>query len=175
MDKTQPAGRGDTPAPGRPGAAALLALSLAAAAATAGAREPDTGVTRYEVDAEDFAQALENLEFAVTGQGLVINNTMHIGEMLARTGEDLGHEPVFGQAESVAFCSAQLTYRMLRADPRNITVCPYTISVYTTAAEPDRIYLAYRSPALLGEGAEAVEADIAELLDTIAREAAGQW
>ena len=98
---------------------------------------------------------------------------MHIGDMLARTGKDLGHATVYLSAESLTFCSADLSYRMMAADPRNIAACPYVLVVYVTAAEPEKVYVAYRKPRLLGDAAT-VESDIAQLLDTIAREAVAE-
>ena len=122
---------------------------------------------------EDYETTRENLEFAITGQGYVVNSVMHIGDMLARTGQDLGYEKIYLQAESFEFCSAELSYRMMLIDPGNITVCPYTVSVYVTSAEPEQVYVAYQKPVLSGEESEhPITESITAMLDAIAREAA---
>jgi hypothetical protein len=91
--------------------------------------------------------------------------------MLHRTGADVGFpKPVFGQAETVQFCSALVAHRMVAADPRNVVVCPFAISVYTLAQEPKKVYVAYRNPALVGADSKLTES-VREFLDGIAREA----
>ncbi len=63
---------------------------------------------------------------------------MHMNEMLERTGEDLGlGGALYGQAESVEFCSAVLSRKMISEDPRRIVNCPFIIAVYTLPGEPN--------------------------------------
>lgn len=137
----------------------LLAIALASASAS-------EQVVVY-TSTEDFAMVRENLEFAITEQGLVVNNVMQIGEMLDRTRQDLGYEKIYINAESLEFCSASLSYQMMALDPRDITACPYTISAYVTTAEPDKVYVAYRKP-VLSAGSGQIAVQLADLLDTIA-------
>lgn len=147
--------------------AALIALSLFYPLVALG--EQPERIVSYSAE-EDFADVRDNLELAIIDQGLVINNVMHIGEMLARTGADLGYKQLYLQADSLSFCSARLSYLMMQIDPRNIAVCPYTISVYVTVAEPEKVYVSYQIPDLSGDGDE-FAAKITQLLDTIARAA----
>ena len=119
---------------------------------------------------EPYEQVKENLEFAITNQGLLIRGIMKIGEMLDNTRKDLGYEPVLLRGDAFDFCSAQHTYAMIAADPRNIVNCPFTIVVYVTLEQPELVYLAYRVPQLLGPNGAQVSAAIAEMLDTIARD-----
>ena len=109
----------------------------------------------------EFADVRQNLADAIIGQGLVESGTSHVGEMLERTGRDLGAgKTVYGEAEVVEFCSAQLTRAMVEADPHDLVNCPYRIAVYSLAGTPDTVYLAYPRPTVGGATPEleAVEA-----------------
>ena len=105
--------------------------------------------------------------------GEVVEGRHELGRpALQRTGEDLGFpDPVYLKAESVEFCSAMMSQRMVAADPRNLVVCPFTVAVYVMVDEPEQVYVAYRRQQLAGDSGEVVEA-VNEMLDGIAREAA---
>lgn len=91
---------------------------------------------------------------ALENRGLTLNYTAKVGDMLDRTGRDLGRtRPVYGRAEVLEFCSARLSRDTMEADPHNIVFCPYAIAVYTLADAPRTVYVSYRSPA--GSGGEA--------------------
>ena len=101
----------------------VTALVLAAMPAAA-----DDAVT-YDFDGsyEDATFALEN---AIIGQGLVVDHVSDVGEMLARTREDVGSDVVlYDGAVVMQFCSASLSRKMMEADPLNIAHCPYGIFV----------------------------------------------
>ena len=136
--------------------------------------DADSFMVRYAVES-DFESVADNLRLAITNQGLVINSESHIDEMLDRTGEDLGlGGKIYEHAAAFEFCSATYSRNMMAADPHNIVFCPFVVSVYSTPAEPDTVYIAYRKPQR-GTGSEesnAALAQVAELLDTIATEAA---
>lgn len=86
---------------------------------------------------------------AITGRGLVIDHNSHVGKMLDRTGKDLGAtKKVFGddQGQTFSFCRSVISRKTMEADPHNILFCPYTIALYSTLAEPKKVYLAYRRP-----------------------------
>ena len=130
----------------------------------------EASIAVYE-SSESYTVVRENIELAITGRGLLISKVLAIGDMLERTGKDLGFErQTYVKAESIAFCSARMTHRITALDPRNIAVCPLTIAVYVTAAAPDRVQVVFQPPQLVGEGAE-IEAAAFALLDSIAREA----
>ena len=138
------------------GAAALsVGWSLSAAAQE---------VVSYEYDGS-FDDAAFGVESAILDRGLVIDHTSHVGEMLARTREDVGgDERVFEEADVYLFCSAVLSREVMEADPMNIAHCPYGVFV---AERDGQVVVGYRS---MPEGEmQKVEA----LLDEIAREAAG--
>lgn len=152
--------------------AAVLLMSLAGGAMAA--KEPvkktdHMVVYQYE---ESFDFALEAVEMAITGRGMVINNTAHIAEMLARTADAVGGEAVYENGQALEFCSATLSRATMEADIHNIVFCPYIIAVYTVEDEPGQVYLAYRRPPQVGdEASKAALRDVEELLDGLVQEA----
>jgi uncharacterized protein (DUF302 family) len=128
----------------------------------------------YRVDGS-FDEVWEFVKFAVTERGIKINNISHIGEMLRRTGEDVGAtEEVFVKAKVVEFCSATVSRQMMEADPHNIVFCPYIISVYELTDEPGVVNLAFRRPALVGNAdSRAALGEVEKLLENIIAEAVG--
>ncbi len=120
---------------------------------------------------ETMETVLMNVQLAVTERGLSFSEPLHIGEMLQRTAPDLGIEQqVYQQAEVVTFCSAQLTHELVHAHPLNMGVCPLSVMVFQTVAEPAQVTVAYRLPVLLNASAE-LQQRITNLLDGIAQDA----
>ena len=77
-----------------------------------------------------FEDATFAVESAIVGQGLVIDYVSHVGEMLNRTGGDVGSDKMlFKAADIFVFCSAVLSREVMEADPANIAHCPYGIYV----------------------------------------------
>ncbi len=135
--------------------AALLAMT--ASAATAG----DQAVT-YPFDGS-FEDATFAVESAIVGRGLVIDYVSHTGEMLNRTGADVGStKPLFAEADIFLFCSAQLSRKVMEADPMNIAHCPYGIFVADQAGE---VMVGYR------QYPQGEMQDVQALLDSIVKEA----
>lgn len=98
-----------------------------------------------------FEDVRMDIEMAIVDRGMVINNVSHIGNMLARTGEDIGAEKqIFQKAEALEFCSATVSRRMMETDPHNIIFCPYIIAIYTLPAETNKVYVAFRRPLPVG-------------------------
>jgi uncharacterized protein (DUF302 family) len=94
-----------------------------------------------------FEDVREDLVTAIENRGLKINHTNYIADMLNRTGEAVGDtRQIYGQAEQVEFCKADLSRTMMQADPSNIVFCPYIISIYTTPDAKGQVFLAYRKP-----------------------------
>lgn len=107
----------------------VAAFTLLAGAAAA--EEPV--LHAFDGSFEDAAFALEN---AIIGQGLVIDYISHVGDMLSRTGEDVGSsEVIFEEAEIYLFCSAVVSRQVMEADPMNIQHCPYGIFVAQKGGE----------------------------------------
>lgn len=92
-----------------------------------------------------FADVKDDLIAAIQQRGLVVNYIAHVGDMLERTGHDLGKSKrIYEQAEVVEFCSATASRAMMEADPQNLVYCPYTIALYTLPGKPGVVYLAHR-------------------------------
>ncbi|MEN8130355.1 MAG: hypothetical protein ABFS45_09225 [Pseudomonadota bacterium] len=107
---------------------------------------------------------------AIIDRGLLVSGTLHISDMLNRTGSDLGYRrPVYHQAESIEFCSASVSHLMVSSHPANAAICPFTIAVYSLHADPGKVYLAFRRIYLAGE-AEKTSQVIFELMDSIVRD-----
>ena len=103
----------------------LLKISAAVALAASTAQAQDVLTYLVEGTVEDAAFLLES---AIVGEGLVIDFTSHVGEMLDRTGADMGADgsPV-GAAQSFVFCSAAVSREVMEADPLNVAYCPYSV------------------------------------------------
>ncbi|WOJ92695.1 hypothetical protein R0135_12990 [Congregibacter variabilis] len=90
----------------------------------------------------DLVQAIED-------EGLVISYTAHLASMLRRTANATGATTqVYDNAESLLFCSSELTYELTLHNPHNITLCPYSISIYSLKADPENVLLSIRAPEL---------------------------
>lgn len=80
-----------------------------------------------------FDDATFAVESAIIGRGLVIDYVSHTGEMLNRTANDVGSATkLFDAADVFLFCSAQLSRKMMEANPLNIAHCPYGVFVTDT-------------------------------------------
>ena len=102
----------------------------------------------------NFDDVRDAVEMAITDRGMVINNVSHVGEMLERTGKDLGEtRQIFIRAEVLEFCSAVVSRKMMEPDPDNIVFCPYAISIYVVPEKPGEIRVAYRKPQIVGSPA----------------------
>ena len=153
----------------------LLSAALAFAPVAQAAKKPvhkdDIRVT-YMVKAK-FEDVRDQIKESITGKGIKINNVSHIGEMLIRTGKDLGFKKkVFDHARAFEFCSSTYSRFTMEADPHNIVFCPYIISVYEIADEPGKIYVSYRRPDIIGDKASKKSLrDVEKLIDDIVQEA----
>ncbi|MFN3576379.1 MAG: DUF302 domain-containing protein [Tabrizicola sp.] len=139
---------------------AATVLAVALASQTALAQE----ATTYPFDGS-FEDATFAVESAIVDRGLVIDHRSHVGEMLNRTGADVGSDvKIYDQADVFLFCSAVLSRKVMEADPMNIAHCPY--GIFVTDRE-GQVAIGYRH---LPEGAMQ---EVQTLLDEIAREASG--
>lgn len=106
---------------------ALIAAALVTAPAIASAQESDATTYPFDGSFEDATFAVEN---AIISEGLVIDHVSHVGEMLARTGADVGSDvKIFDGADVYLFCSANLSRKVMEADPMNLRFCPYSVFV----------------------------------------------
>ncbi|MCF7978242.1 MAG: DUF302 domain-containing protein [Chromatiaceae bacterium] len=125
----------------------------------------------YESESS-FSDVMDGLKLAIEQRGMFINNVMHMNEMLERTGADLGlGDSLFGQADSVEFCSAVISRKMISEDPRRIVNCPFIIAVYTLPDESETTYVAHRKiPAAETEQSAAMR-EVAAMFEQIAEDA----
>lgn len=92
-----------------------------------------------------YADVRDDLVAAIEQRGLVVSFVSHVGDMLERTGRDLGKtKRIYDQAEVVEFCSATVSRAMMEADPQHLVHCPFTVAIYTLPGEPGVVYLAHR-------------------------------
>jgi hypothetical protein len=119
---------------------------------------------------EDFSFTKEYLEMAITNRGLLVSGTLHVEEMLARTGPDLDFEQPYIKAESIEFCSALLSHKMTQLDPVNMAVCPFTIALFIKKDEPDTVYVAFRKIYLAGDNSAELTDEIEHFLHGIVKE-----
>lgn len=150
-----------------------FAVFLAAGALLASGFARAEGEIAVQSKAGTFEDVKSALVFAVENRGLVVSTVSHVGEMLERTGRDLGDpERIFVQGEVLEFCSAVLSRQVMEADPHTIAFCPYTIAVYVLPQEPASVYVSYRRPVLPAghKAAQSLEA-VDRLLSEIVQEA----
>ncbi len=159
----------------KPIVTAFIALTVGIVSAQAPAAEKvkETDWQVLYVTEGEFDEVKENVELAITEQGLVIDNVATVGAMLERTREDLGFtKQIFVHGDVFEFCSALLSRKMMEADPTNLVFCPYTIQVFNKPDEAGKVYVGYRRPTLVGNDAsKAALKEVDELLARIVEEA----
>jgi uncharacterized protein (DUF302 family) len=145
----------------------FVLVAIVAAPAAAG----DSPVVTVKVEAE-FADILDNVKSTIAGRGINIAHVLPASEMLNRTGESFGiKENVFIEAQTVEFCSARISHHLAKADPQNILLCPFTISVYVLTSDPEHVRVSYRRPYTIDPGSEPAVREMVELVDGIVEEA----
>ncbi len=150
--------------------AVLASAALAGLSATAAlASDPLKTVTVKG----SFDDVRTDLQDAIVKQGLKVDYNGRIGEMLKRTGADVGStKDVYANAEYFTFCSSKLSRAMMEADAVNVGMCPYMMFAYEAAGKPGEVTIGYRSLAARGDDAsQKALATINTLLDTILKDA----
>lgn len=128
----------------------LLSVLLLTSACVNAESQRNEYMKLYTIEGK-FEDVRMDIEMAIVDRGMVINNVSHIGNMLERTGEDLGaNKQIYQKAEALEFCSATVSRRMMETDPHNIIFCPYIIAIYTLPAEKKKVYVAFRRPLPVG-------------------------
>lgn len=121
--------------------------------------------TTYPFDGS-FDDAIFSVESAIVGKGLVIDYVSHVGEMLNRTGADVGSDvKLFDAADVFLFCSAVVSRKVMEADSKNIAHCPYGIFVTDQEGE---VSVGYRNYP------EGPMQQVQALLDEIVHDALGE-
>lgn len=148
-----------------------LCLSGTPMLATAESNASQQPIAVYHSNA-DYTAVKEALSMAITNRGLKVSGTLHVQDMLDRTGADLGFaEPVYRKAESLEFCSALISHKMTQADPLNLSICPFTIALFIRADNPKQVHLSYRKPYLAGDPDGSLQQEVEAMLKGIIEEA----
>lgn len=151
--------------------AGLIGIFSSSATAFEPADGLPKGTIGYQVNGS-FDDVLFSLETAIINKGLVIDYVAHIGDMLGRTADDVGGgEPLYANAQSMLFCSAALSRKVMEADPGTIAYCPYSVFAYELQSEEDKVIVGYR-PLPTSGGSDLISAvrEVNALLDTIVLE-----
>ena len=94
-----------------------------------------------------FADVKSDIMDAITNRGMVISYTSHVKNMLDRTAEAVGEkENVYEEGETLLVCQSGLSHQLAKANPHNIVLCPWGISVYSLKEKPDIVYVSIRKP-----------------------------
>ena len=118
----------------------------------------------HEVEGEfdDIAFAVEN---AIVNAGLVVEGRSQVGDMLARTKEDVGGtKDLYTHGDVFTFCSATVSRKVMETDILNIQHCPYSIFLFETPEAPGKITVGRR-------GYDGSMQPAAEMLDGIIADA----
>jgi len=151
---------------------AVASVGIASATLAFGAQTDEYAI--YESESS-FADVMDGLKLAIQERGMYINNIMHMGEMLERTGKDLGmEEPIYTQADSIEFCSAVLSRKMTLENPARIVNCPFIIAVYTLPNQPDTTYVVHHIIPASETAESTVMQEVADMLKAVA-EGAASW
>ncbi|MDG2340427.1 MAG: DUF302 domain-containing protein [Paracoccaceae bacterium] len=89
---------------------------------------------------ESFDDVTFSIESAILDKGLVIDNVSHVGEMLNRTGADVGSTvAIYDAADVYSFCSATVSREVMEVHAMNIVYCPYGIFVAQLSGSDETI------------------------------------
>jgi hypothetical protein len=102
----------------------------------------------------DLKTAQEILQEVIEEEGLIPGQPNHLSEMMERTGPALNKtKPVFREAIVIPFCSSRHSWMLTEEDPRQLTLCPFSIGLYVLPTAPSTVHISYRSP---GDGSTAL-------------------
>lgn len=125
------------------------------------------GLMVYEVEGS-FESARDDVVDIIKARGMVISYIAHAKNMLDRTADAIGvSTPAYKTgAEIILFCKSDISHKLTQANPHNIGICPYAISVYDIQDAEDKVFFNYRKPPA---GIEQ-SAEIADMLKSIVEE-----
>ncbi len=115
-----------------------------------------------------FGDAKADLLESIANKGLVISYTSHAKTMLDNTAAVSGvTSPVYNNAEILLFCKADLSHALVAANPHNIVLCPYNISIYVLSDEPEKVYLSFRKGEKSETKTKAIDALLVEIIEEV--------
>ena len=131
-------------------------------------------IVRFEAKGT-FDDVKQLLIVAIENQGFVVDHLSKVGEMLERTGRDLGAtRKIYERAEVLEFCSAKYSRELMEADPTMLAFCPFGIGIFALPGETDTVHLVYRrmqADVVVPQAAETLQ-QVDRILRRIAEEAA---
>ena len=129
-----------------------------------------SGIIERVVDG-DYIDISQNIRNAIIGKGINIAHELHASDMLNRTASAFGYKSnIYKSAITYEFCSAELSHLLARANPKNIVVCPFTISIYELNKHPGKIHIVYQKP-LAEAGSGDTLQKITQLIENIIEDA----
>ena len=139
--------------------------------------------TPYLISIEGaFDDVYDELKNAIIEEGLTIDYVGNVDQMLERTsqvnmsGSSEHTEPVYLFAKYMLFCSSALTHKAARANPQNLSMCPFIVFIYEARAAPGQIVIGYRPPTLSeGVDSQAVSQEVVLFLEGIINEVASNY
>ncbi|MFT5482589.1 MAG: hypothetical protein ACI9GW_001240 [Halieaceae bacterium] len=139
------------PTPTHPHRFRLSLLFLCALSALVQAEEPltpiNSGGSWVYSTVGTFHDVKADLVQAIESRGIVISYTAHAANMLQRTADAVGAlGKTYKNADILLFCKADLTYHLTLKNPHNLSLCPYSVSIYTLATDWEAVYLSIRAP-----------------------------
>lgn len=153
----------------------LLLTGLLSKPVLAGAESDDSPVFSKAIEEAVYQDLLDAVKDVIKGKGINIAHTLPPSDMLGRTGPAFGiDKPILKNGEIIEFCSAKISHQLIMANPKNIILCPFTISVYELSSEPGTVYLTYRKPHVIDAGSREAVDNMVKLLDEIIEEAS-EW
>ena len=156
----------------------LFSLSLGLLAALpAGANDEPEQSPVYTKIVEDgkYSDTLEAVKEIIKSKGINIAHTLPPSDMLGRTGPAFGiTQPILQDGEIIEFCSAKVSHQLIQANPENIVLCPFVISVYVLSEDPANVRMTYRMPYVIDEASQTAIEAMNDLVIGIIEEAA-EW
>jgi uncharacterized protein (DUF302 family) len=132
---------------------------------------------RYTTSIEGtFDDVYDEFKNAIINEGLTINYVGNVDQMLERTSQaqpntdesTIKVTPVYLFAKYMQFCSSALTRKAAQANPQNLSMCPFTVFIYETTANPGHIVIGYRPPTLsTDEASQAISQEVILFLNRI--------
>ncbi len=124
----------------------LIFLALLSSCAINSPAAPVNYVKLYQLQA-DFEEVRDELVSVIEERGMVISFISHTAKMLERTAATVT-EPgnLYGDAEVLLFCKADLSHQLAVSDPHSVILCPQAIAVYTLKKDASIVYLSIEKP-----------------------------
>lgn len=120
-----------------------------------------------------YVDTLSAVKETIQSRGINIAHTSPPKDVLERTAAAFGiTEHVLKEGEIVEFCSMKISHELVKANPLNVTLCPFALTVYVLNSDPGNVRISYRKPFIIDESSRDAVDDLNELYLGIIEEAA---